>query len=778
MFFLFLYILFLLEFELKDAVKRSQIEFMIPLESDPGLIHFNSSSSAGQLHYEFDKVFDEKTTQQEVFETIAMNKVKAMTEGVNGTIFAYGQTGSGKTYSIFGGDDYKDRGIIPRSISYLFEVLKEKQNTIPHFHYTLKISFTEIYKEVIYDLLNENVTSASNNSDSIVQIYETNTQNDSSTFSNGEIVLKNLNIYEVTSKEEALEIFFYGLANRRTSMTSMNSNSSRSHGIFSLVLETEGIKENNNNIFTCGKLNFVDLAGSERMYKMANSEGQIKEAKSINLSLHYLEQVIVSLREQAKKNNLISKEKKNDNIQTNLDNNNEPPSPAAAASASSTSSTLSSSISSHSKTISSKKSKSNLSISTATASSSSPLPTPGPTSTNNNILNFIPYRNSTLTLMLRDSLGGNCRSVFLLTLNLHRSHFNETISTCKFGQRCGEIKVKVKANKEIGLKDQIKEYLNKIKMLEKKISNYEELLTNLNLKLNDEIRKANSEINLRNLTNEEKLKCKNFVSEIILKIKEKLKKKYENFFSICENFNPEIYNDSILYLFDSNQVKEEKIVQLLNDLNLNYNTSSSSSSSSSNSSSNVDSNPTSRRSSNAAYIQPEILSLFFELPVDLLPKSLNKEEIINELINNYNPYMYEDLTQFPKPVLIELTIALINLLQSVYIDNITSKNNNRYLEIIKKKIFLLKKKNFMQVYNNNALIKQNYQNYSLIKSGLPTNIMNKVSKGAIFIKHSRYSKHIKFIHILIESFTLVSTSIEVKKKNCDRELFNLNQYDS
>ena len=42
-------------------------------------------------------------------------------DGFNGTIFAYGQTGSGKTFTITGGTEkYNDRGIIPRTISYIF----------------------------------------------------------------------------------------------------------------------------------------------------------------------------------------------------------------------------------------------------------------------------------------------------------------------------------------------------------------------------------------------------------------------------------------------------------------------------------------------------------------------------------------------------------------------------------------------------------------------------------------------------------------------------------
>lgn len=47
---------------------------------------------------------------------------RSVLAGYNGTIFAYGQTGSGKTFTITGGAErYSDRGIIPRTLTYLFE---------------------------------------------------------------------------------------------------------------------------------------------------------------------------------------------------------------------------------------------------------------------------------------------------------------------------------------------------------------------------------------------------------------------------------------------------------------------------------------------------------------------------------------------------------------------------------------------------------------------------------------------------------------------------------
>ena len=57
--------------------------------------------------------------------------VYSVLAGYNGTIFAYGQTGSGKTFTITGGAErYADRGIIPRTLSYLYQCFCQVSNMI------------------------------------------------------------------------------------------------------------------------------------------------------------------------------------------------------------------------------------------------------------------------------------------------------------------------------------------------------------------------------------------------------------------------------------------------------------------------------------------------------------------------------------------------------------------------------------------------------------------------------------------------------------------------
>ena len=60
----------------------------------------------------------------------------------------------------------------------------------------------------------------------------------------------------------------------------------------------------------------------------------------------------------------------------------------------------------------------------------------------------IPYRNSMMTSVLRDSLGGNCKTIMIATINPESSHTEESLSTCKFAQRVSLIKNKALLNEE------------------------------------------------------------------------------------------------------------------------------------------------------------------------------------------------------------------------------------------------------------------------------------------------------------------------------------------
>ena len=61
----------------------------------------------------------------------------------------------------------------------------------------------------------------------------------------------------------------------------------------------------------------------------------------------------------------------------------------------------------------------------------------------------IPYRNSMLTSVLRDSLGGNCKTVMVATMHPGLAHTDESISTCRFAQRVAKVTNVAEINEEV-----------------------------------------------------------------------------------------------------------------------------------------------------------------------------------------------------------------------------------------------------------------------------------------------------------------------------------------
>ncbi|XP_061326887.1 kinesin-like protein KIF6 isoform X4 [Pezoporus flaviventris] len=327
-----------------DEKSLSTLEIIVPHDLADGVVNNKRES----YKFKFQKIFDQEAKQDVVFDSIAKPVAECVLAGYNGTIFAYGQTGSGKTFTITGGAErYSDRGIIPRTLSYIFDQLQKDSSKV----YTTHVSYLEIYNECGYDLLDPR-HEASRLEDLLkVTIMEDPDQN---------IHLKNLSLQQATNEEEALNLLFLGDTNRMIAETPMNQASSRSHCIFTIHISS---KEPGSATIRRSKLHLVDLAGSERVAKTGVGGHLLTEAKYINLSLHYLEQVIIAL---AEKNR-----------------------------------------------------------------------------------SHIPYRNSMMTSVLRDSLGGNCMTTMIATLSIDKRNIDESISTCRFAQRVALIKNEAVLNEEI-----------------------------------------------------------------------------------------------------------------------------------------------------------------------------------------------------------------------------------------------------------------------------------------------------------------------------------------
>ena len=102
-----------------------------------------------QSSFEFDFVFDENSSQSQIYEYTTRNLINNVLEGYNATVLAYGATGTGKTYTMVGNG--VNNGIMIRTIKDLFYYVNS--NIMDNKQFIIKISFIEIYNETIKDLL-------------------------------------------------------------------------------------------------------------------------------------------------------------------------------------------------------------------------------------------------------------------------------------------------------------------------------------------------------------------------------------------------------------------------------------------------------------------------------------------------------------------------------------------------------------------------------------------------------------------------------------------------
>ncbi|UJR35567.1 hypothetical protein I4U23_028320 [Adineta vaga] len=221
-------------------------------------------------------------TQEEIFNSIAKDVINKTLDGYNGTIMCYGQTGAGKTHTMTGfAESYQNRGIIPRSLQHLYQEIATRQD----FSYSIRISYLEIYNDQMCDLLR----TLDSQSDYQQQQQQLSIGEDS-----GLVYVKGLSYRLANSEEEALNLLFEGETNRAIGQHVLNKQSSRSHCLFTILIERRS-NISSTEKYTMSKLNLVDLAGSERLAK-TNSEGVTKrEATFINKSLSFLEQAVLNL---------------------------------------------------------------------------------------------------------------------------------------------------------------------------------------------------------------------------------------------------------------------------------------------------------------------------------------------------------------------------------------------------------------------------------------------------------------------------------------------------
>jgi kinesin family protein 18/19 len=237
--------------------------------------------------YMYDYVFDENSSQTDVFERTTKPFLPNLFEGLNVTVFCYGATGAGKTHTMLGNSRcdsaalHSDAGIIPNAVHEIFQILNAK-NRIDELllhEWTISVSFMEVYNEQVFDLLTP--------TGKVLQVREDQVK--------GVVQVAGLTEQKASTYDEVMSHLMNGNENRKTEATLANNVSSRSHAIFQLTLRHNYRNSSGKEILTESKLSLIDLAGSERASATNNRGVRLQEGANINKSLLALANCINAL---------------------------------------------------------------------------------------------------------------------------------------------------------------------------------------------------------------------------------------------------------------------------------------------------------------------------------------------------------------------------------------------------------------------------------------------------------------------------------------------------
>ncbi|XP_049295745.1 kinesin-like protein subito isoform X1 [Anopheles funestus] len=282
------------------------------------------NQSSSEKHYTFSNVFEDNVSQAEVYDCCIRPTIRPTIGEPGATYLTYGTSGSGKTYTLLGTEEQP--GIVPRSIEQIYEELYDNISTEPSLKMecmkpiplsdesvldelrklrTIKsrlqgceesttiiseiiqsqhqfqplemgdkrvfiwISFVEIYNENVYDLLTVDGDYGKRKPMKVLS-------------NDGNAYIKGLSTLYAGTKEDAYNLLQYGLQSATYGATDVNSNSSRSHSIFTVTVITHSVSTQR---ISQSVYKFCDLAGSERLKKTGTTGDRLKEAQKINTSL-------------------------------------------------------------------------------------------------------------------------------------------------------------------------------------------------------------------------------------------------------------------------------------------------------------------------------------------------------------------------------------------------------------------------------------------------------------------------------------------------------------
>ncbi|KAK4337143.1 hypothetical protein RND71_043361 [Anisodus tanguticus] len=488
--------------------------------------------------FTFDAVFDCNSNQSDIYDQIMRPIVDSVLEGFNGTIFAYGQTGTGKTYTMEGiSNDKERRGIIPNSFSHIFNHIARTQNK----QYLVRASYLEIYQEEIRDLL----------------IKDQNKRLELKERADTGVYIKDLSSFVCKSVKEIEHVMYIGNQNRSVGSTNMNERSSRSHAIFMITIEHSDIIPNTKN-----KLKKNDVENTR------NTSFSKNKSTNLNETFETISNTSIDENNETTEEILIKENESLDNLNSNsnsdIDNysfkkTDLPVSGHIRVGKLNLVDLAGSERQIKTGTVGQRQKeaiKINLSLSALGNVISSLVDSKS---------THIPYRDSKLTRLLQDSLGGNSKTVMIANIGPANYNYEETLTTLRYASRAKNIKNKPHVNEDPkdALLRQFQLEIERLKMLlsqRKKsavsknrsssasINDANIELKNLDMKnLSEKIKQMESKLlcggrNIIDHTNEQQRELEKKAQLIALQkqkereIRQKLEEQQENTYEIKETF--------------------------------------------------------------------------------------------------------------------------------------------------------------------------------------------------------------------------------------------------
>lgn len=339
---------------------------------------------------------------------------------------------SGKSHTIMG--DTQNPGLIPRVCQALFDKQIDHngidiKNAM--INYKIEVSYLEIYSEEVRDLLTRS-----------------NPQGGLKVRQHPEFgpYVEGLSQILVEDYKSIKKLIDQGNKERATASTLMNARSSRSHAIltiyFTQLIDEPSIGKTREIV---SKVNLVDLAGSERVEASGVTGINFKEAININKSLSTLGLVISKLAAYSSK---VMQGKSDRNtpsltraLSAGLNKKKKlPPKPTRSPQI-----TTNNNISPKTSPTVHLHKKDGLSSDIVYKKDGL---SPSPTQSKLLINEHVPFRDSVLTWILKESLGGNSKTYMIATVSPSDLHYNESLSTLRYAYNAKQIINTVKVNED------------------------------------------------------------------------------------------------------------------------------------------------------------------------------------------------------------------------------------------------------------------------------------------------------------------------------------------